>query len=39
MGGSMLRAGYEGAEAFRELRGSIDPEGRLSSLQSRRLGI
>jgi FAD/FMN-containing dehydrogenase len=39
MGGSMFRAGYEGAEAFRELRRSIDPEGRLSSLQSRRLEI
>jgi FAD/FMN-containing dehydrogenase len=39
MSGSMFRAGYEGAEAFRELRRSIDPEGRLSSLQSRRLEI
>jgi FAD/FMN-containing dehydrogenase len=39
MSGSMFGAGYERAEAFRELRRSVDPEGRLSSLQSRRLEI
>jgi FAD/FMN-containing dehydrogenase len=31
--------GYGGAERFRELKASFDPEGKFESLQSRRLGI